>query len=234
MNRTPSPSPRRSFLARIAAAPFIGGLFAAGGAVSPAAAASGSAFEPARHAEDDWLDALPGKHRFFFDTTTPTAIGQGVFFANNYYTANKNAYGVEAKDLAVVIGLRHQSTAFAFSDAMWAKYGAGLAERANGFTDPKTSAVPVVNVYRASGYGQALPNLGVTIDAVAKNGAHFAVCQMASRACAAAIARRTGGKPEDIYTELTSNLIPNAHMVPAGIVAVNRAQERGYSFVYVA
>ena len=37
----------------------------------------------------------------------------------------------------------------------------------------------------------------------------------------------------DIFKELTENLIPNAHMVPAGIVAVNRAQERGYSFAYV-
>jgi intracellular sulfur oxidation DsrE/DsrF family protein len=26
--------------------------------------------------------------------------------------------------------------------------------------------------------------------------------------------------------------VPNARIVPAGIVAVNRAQERGYTFVY--
>jgi intracellular sulfur oxidation DsrE/DsrF family protein len=32
--------------------------------------------------------------------------------------------------------------------------------------------------------------------------------------------------------EMAANLIPNARLVPAGIVAVNRAQERGYSFVY--
>jgi intracellular sulfur oxidation DsrE/DsrF family protein len=233
MNGKLSPSPRRSFLARLAAAPFLGAVFAATAAAAPAAD-GGGAFVPARHPEDDWFDTLAGKHRFFFDTTTVAAIGQGIFFANNYFTANKSGYGLEPKDLAVVIGMRHQSTAFAFSDAMWAKYGAGLAERANNFTDPKTNVVPVVNVYRATGYGQALPNLGVTIDAIVKSGVHFAVCQMATRACSMAIARHTGGKPEEIYTELTSNLIPNAHMVPAGIVAVNRAQERGYSFVAVS
>jgi hypothetical protein len=203
MNGKLSPSPRRSFLARLAAAPFLGAVFAATAAAAPAAD-GGGAFVPARHPEDDWFDTLAGKHRFFFDTTTVAAIGQGIFFANNYFTANKSGYGLEPKDLAVVIGMRHQSTAFAFSDAMWAKYGAGLAERANNFTDPKTNVV------------------------------HFAVCQMATRACSMAIARHTGGKPEEIYTELTSNLIPNAHMVPAGIVAVNRAQERGYSFVAVS
>ena len=43
--------------------------------------------------------------------------------------------------------------------------------------------------------------------------------------------RATNGTTDDIYKELTSNLVANAHMVPAGIVAVNRAQEHGYTFV---
>ena len=42
-----------------------------------------------------------------------------------------------------------------------------------------------------------------------------------------------GGNADAIFKELTENLIPGGHMVPAGIVAVNRAQERGYSFSYV-
>jgi intracellular sulfur oxidation DsrE/DsrF family protein len=33
--------------------------------------------------------------------------------------------------------------------------------------------------------------------------------------------------------ELAANLVGNSRLVPAGIVAVNRAQERGYSFAYV-
>ena len=37
--------------------------------------------------------------------------------------------------------------------------------------------------------------------------------------------------PLDRLNELAANLLANAHLVPAGIVAVNRAQERGYSFV---
>ena len=35
---------------------------------------------------------------------------------------------------------------------------------------------------------------------------------------------------EAVYKELASNLIRNSHFVAAGIVAVNRAQERGYAF----
>ncbi len=41
----------------------------------------------------------------------------------------------------------------------------------------------------------------------------------------------TGGNTDTIYDELVVNIVGNARMVPAGIVAVNRAQERGYTLV---
>jgi intracellular sulfur oxidation DsrE/DsrF family protein len=226
---------RRSFLSRLGLGSALGAAFGfreASAQTRPAGNQGGTAFQPARHPQDDWLDALPGKHRYFFDTLTPDGFGHGVFFANNYFTASKNAYGLEASDLALAICMRHQSTGFAFTDAMWVKYGAALSERAGNFLDPKTKAVPTLNVYRVEG-GYGLQNMNVTIDALVKSGVHFAVCQLATRAIAGVAARRTGGKTDEIYTELTSNLIPNAHMVPAGIIAVNRAQEHGYSLAYI-
>jgi intracellular sulfur oxidation DsrE/DsrF family protein len=45
------------------------------------------------------------------------------------------------------------------------------------------------------------------------------------------IAEAMGGNQDAIFNELTANIVSNARMVPAGIVAVNRAQERGYSLV---
>ena len=92
---------------------------------------------------------------------------------------------------------------------------------------------PTLNVYRATGYDRSLPNHGVTLDALIKRGMRLAVCQMSTRGYAAAIAQSTGSKTDDVYQELTEHLVPNSHLVPAGIVAVNRAQERGYSFGYV-
>jgi hypothetical protein len=52
-----------------------------------------------------------------------------------------------------------------------------------------------------------------------------------SRSCPLDRRGGSGGTPnaDAIYNELTTNLVSNARMVPAGIVAVNRAQERGYS-----
>jgi hypothetical protein len=68
------------------------------------------------------------------------------------------------------------------------------------------------------------------MDSLLKRGVHLAVCQVSTRGNAGAIATATGASADAIYNELVANLLSNAHIVPAGIVAVNRAQEHGYSF----
>ena len=221
---------RRSFLSRIAA-----GAAIAGGTVfrsQPAAAQSTSAapWRPARHPQDDWFDQIPGSHRFIIDTTSPSGLGSALLYANNFFVANQQGYGLGNADAAVVIVLRHNSTGFAFSDAMWAKYSTAMGEAAGNFDDPKTKTKPTVNVYNSGTYLGALPNGGVTIDALVGRGVHFAVCQMATRRFAGVIAAAHKLDVEAVYKELTSNLVRNSHMVAAGIVAVNRAQERGYAF----
>ena len=198
----------------------------------PASAQSAGAasWRPARHAQDDWLDQIPGSHRFIIDTTSPSGLGSALLYANNFFVANQQGYGLGNADAAVVIVLRHNSTGFAYSDAMWAKYSTAIGEAAGNFDDPKTKTKPTVNVYNSGNYLGTLPNGGVTIDALTGRGVHFAVCQMATRRFAGAIAAAHKLDVEAVYKELTSNLVRNSHMVPAGIVAVNRAQERGYAF----
>lgn len=225
------PLERRSFLTRLGAG--MAAFTAAMGVSTDVGAQQvQGGFQPARHPQDDWFDQVPGKHRFFFDATSPNGAGEAITFASNYYVANKSGYGLEPRDLAVVICLRHWATPFAFSDAMWAKYGAPIAERIK-FTDPKTKAVPAINVYQADDYGMLLPNRGTTLDAMVARGTHFAICDMSARAFAGMAAARTGGKAADVYEELKASAIPNSHFMAAGIVAVNRAQERGYSIQYI-
>jgi intracellular sulfur oxidation DsrE/DsrF family protein len=202
--------------------------------VAQAQAPAAGAFQPARHTEDDWFDQTPGaKHRFFYDTTTAVGYAQALFFVRNYFVASASGYKLTDGDVAQVVCMRHESTSFAFTDAMWAKYGAALSERADNFVDPKTKAVPTTNIMMVSGYGELMRNVNVTIDQMAKRGVRFAVCGMATRAAAQLAATKTGGNVDAIFKELTENLVPGGHMVPAGIVAVNRAQERGYSFVHI-
>ncbi len=224
------PRERRSFLSRLAAGVALAGSAVFANAPASAQSAAAAPWRPARHTQDDWLDQIPGAHRFIIDSTSPQGLGSGLLFANNFFAANQAGYGLGNADAAVVIVFRHNSTPFAYADAMWAKYGPAIGEAAGGFDDPKTKARPAINVYNSTSHLAALPNNGVTLDSLIGRGVHFAVCQMATRRFAGAIATAQKLDVETVYKELTSNLIRNSHLVSAGIVAVNRAQERGYAF----
>jgi intracellular sulfur oxidation DsrE/DsrF family protein len=63
-----------------------------------------------------------------------------------------------------------------------------------------------------------------------KKGVHFAVCNRATHGLADMIANETKRDAGQIYEEFVANLFGTARLVPAGIVAVNRAQEHGYTF----
>lgn len=232
MTQDSSPaSPRRSFLTR-----FHTGLASltamAGIAMAQEKATAPSHWEPARHDEDNWLDKNQAKHRVVFDSIVSDGLGEALAFATNYYSANRTDYKLENSDLAVVIVLRHRAALFGYNDAIWAKYGEHMAARIK-FEDPKTKQAPKVNVFNATGYGEQLPNRGVTLDGLGKFGAQYAVCKLSTRANAGIIAKATGSKADEIFAEISANLIPNARLVAAGIVAVNRAQERGYTLMSI-
>ena len=71
-----------------------------------------------------------------------------------------------------------------------------------------------------------------TLDSVIKRGGHLAVCRLATRRLAGSIATANDSQADKVNEELIANTLANAHMVPAGIVAVSRAQERGYTFAH--
>lgn len=229
--QSPASPERRSFLTYLrAGATSVGALAVGRVAMAQEKPVATTHWEPARHAKDDWLER-PAKHRMVFDTTTPDGFGEALAFAANYIRVNKSEYGVDGNDLAIVIVVRHRSTPFGYNDAIWAKYGKPMAAQSK-FEDPKDKSGPKANVYSTGDYGDLLPNRGVTLDSLSKQGVQFGVCSVATRGYAAAIAQAVGGNADTINSELIANLaVSNARMVPAGIVAVNRAQEHGYSLV---
>jgi intracellular sulfur oxidation DsrE/DsrF family protein len=206
---------RRSFLSRFPAA---AALFGFDGQKSSEAAAG--PFEPARHARDDWFDQLPGKHRVVFDTWTADKFDDAIRFANNIFRGNKDGYDLSERDHAVIIVVRHRTAPFAFSDAMWAKYGKPFSERMQ-FTDPKTRQPPAANLY------------GPQLTALVKQGVHLAVCNLTTRSVSERLAELTGKTRDEMYQELTGNTVGNTHFVPAGVLGVTRAQEHGYALISI-
>jgi intracellular sulfur oxidation DsrE/DsrF family protein len=217
--QAPSSPERRSFLTRFkAGASSIAALAMGGIAMAQVKSPATTRWEPARHDKDDWMDQIPGKHRLVIDTTSVAGFQNALLFAGNFMLANHNDYGLQNQDLAVIVVARHISTGYAFNNEMWSKYGASL-----------TGAAPSADA-QAKEQPKANPN-AASLVSLSNQGVQFAVCSMAARRLAGTIARSAGGNTDAVNSELIANLVSNARMVPAGIVAVNRAQERGYSLV---
>jgi hypothetical protein len=164
------------------------------------------------------MDGLPTAHRMLFDALTPQGADDIRHYASNVFTANKSGYDLDSRDVGVIVILRHEATPYAFNDAMWAKYGSVLAAELR-----LTQKAPATN-----------PGNGGTesLDSLSALGAHYGVCGMATQRFAGILARNTSGTADAVLAELGRNLIRNAHLTPAGIVAVGRAQERGFVFGY--
>ena len=214
---SPSSPERRSFFTRFnAGAASLAALAIGGVAMAQQKSAASARWEPARHDKDDWMDSLPGKHRMVIDTTSVDGFRNGLLFAGNFLQANHDDYGLQNQDAAIIVVARHLSTGYAYNNDMWAKYGASLAGPPAS-ADAQAKEPPKANPSAAS------------LVALSNQGVQFAVCSMATRRLAGMIARVAGGNVDSINSELIANLVSNGRMVPAGIVAVNRAQERGYT-----
>jgi intracellular sulfur oxidation DsrE/DsrF family protein len=201
---------RRAFLSR----------FPALAALQAPAAVVARVWTPARHPQDDWLDDNTAKHRVVFDTWNPDRFPDALLFSGNVFETNRVAYDVPPKDMSVLLVVRHNTTPFGYNDAMWAKYGKHFSKRMD-WVDPKTHEVPSTNIHTAR------------LTALGKEGLLLGVCQRTTRAYTTIIARETDAKADDIYKELTSNTVIPAHIVPAGVIIVTRAQERGYANISI-
>jgi len=220
---------KRAFFRKIVAGIGVG---AVASSLGTRASAQGTGdWAPALEPQDRWLDEIGGRHRQVFDTITPDGVARALTFTYTFYAANKDAYAIEPKDLGVILILRSGSTPFGFNDKIWTRYNAGLANRTK-VVDPKTQSAPLVNIYNAADRASLLPTNGLTLDALAGMGGHFAVCSVSAKKLATALAKETGETVDSIFTELQANTISNARMVPDGIVALNRAQEHHFSLCY--
>jgi hypothetical protein len=147
---------------------------------------------------------------------SPKGVDDILHYASNVFAANRTGYGLESRDVGVLVILRHNATPYAYNDAMWAKYGSVFAAELK-IAETKTNPVNAG---------------GETLDALSAQGAHFGVCAMATRRFAGMMARSAGSTVDAVFEEIGKNLLRNAHLTPAGITAVGRAQERGYTFGY--
>ncbi len=177
--------------------------------------------------DEAWLTRLTGKHRQVFDAVTPND-GWGLAFAANFVTANMKAYDLPQSDVTAVLSLRHMATPLALNDAMWSKYKLGQMLKV---TDKGTNAPATRNVFSNTHAGDiAVPGVGVA--ELISRGVVVTACNMALTAFSGMAAAAAGLPPEGALKEWVANLIPGVVVVPAGVLAVNRAQEHHCTYCY--
>lgn len=213
----PTLNGRRALLSNIGVAA-VAGL--AAGAATAQGQTQSDGFRPRRHALDAWMAELAGDHRVFIDSSTQQGGGSAVWYASNILNAHEEAYEGSPSDYAMIVCFRHMSTPFGYGDAIWQKYGSVFMRNA----DP----APVANPMRTPSAVNGQNSITTLID----KGVQFAVCGRATRRFSMAIAQATNASADDVYAELAAGLLPNAHLVPAGVISVTRAQEYQYSLLY--
>jgi intracellular sulfur oxidation DsrE/DsrF family protein len=210
---SPHVAPRRAFLAQVGA----------GTAALLGTPALLEAAAPVYQGTDDrWVDALKGKHRQYFDATNVDS-GFSLAYAMNWMDTMKATYKVTDKDLNAVIGLRHFSIPIAYTDEIWAKYKLGEFAKLN---DPKTNAPATRNIFYKPQQGDLMfPSMA--IDQLQPRGVTFVVCNIAHTVVSGLLGQKMGVPAEQATAEFTKGLIPGFTLVPSGVLAVNRAQEKG-------
>ena len=218
---------RRDFIGRVAT-----GAVAAATAGIPFARAEGEApsrpsgtLGPVAPWSDAWLDRIKGKHRQFFDATTAND-GFALAFAMNFLDMNNDVYNLKDAELTAIVGLRHFAMPMALTDALWAKYKLGEFCKV---TDPATKAPAVRNIFT---HGEALIFPNSTIGLLKDRNVMFTVCNVALVGLSSLLAAGAGVSPETARQEWKEGLLPGMIVVPVGVLAVNRAQERGCTYCY--
>jgi len=210
-----STHPRRHFLGRAAAA--IAALTGIPG-IARAEALSTTFGDDSQH--DAWMRQLKGKHRQFFHAIDLN--DRAMLMASNYLDAYHNEFAAKPAEVNAVIGVHGGALAIGFTDAAWTKYAFGKSAN---FMDPITKEPAVRNVFATGGE--------LSVDTLQKRGVVFLVCNTALRLRSRNLAKERGETFEAVYKDLEASRLPGTILVPALVVAINRAQEKGITYIRV-
>jgi intracellular sulfur oxidation DsrE/DsrF family protein len=207
--------PRRRFIGRAAAA--IAALTGIPG-IARAETLSTTFADDSEH--DAWMRQLKGKHRQFFHAIDLN--DRAMLMASNYLDAYEHDFAAKPGEANAVIGVHASALNIGFTDAAWAKYGIG---KSTNLTDPTTKEPAIRNLFATGG--------DLAVDTLQKRGVLFLMCNTALRLRSRAVAKERGETYETVYKDLESSRLPGTILVPALVVAINRAQEKGITYIRV-
>ena len=173
---------------------------------------------------NNWLKAMDGKYKQFFDAP---AVGGGIPLVHimNYYDTYNKAYGVKDSDIDAVLTFYGSTTLYGLNDAAWAKYKIGE------FLDTKDAAgFATANPWRAAPSIMGMSLASASIEALQKRGTTMLLCNNALTIFSGMLAQKRGLDAAVVYNDLKANILPGVELIPGMVIAVEQAHRAGLSY----
>lgn len=222
-----SSTPRRDFLAQVAAAVVAGSACATPLAAAPAltrASRGAPAFD------DSWTQrVIAAKHRAVFDGPE---VNDGLVLehALAYMTGYQEMFGTSDTETVPVVVMRHMGTVMAMGDALWEKYELGKRTKLEDpTTGEETKRNPFLRVEPTDKFAQISP--GASLASLHARGVVLLACNRALMRFAGDQARQRNLDVEQVRAEMRAGMAPGVVLQPSGIYASMRAQEAGCGFL---
>lgn len=229
--QTNDASPRRKFIQTIAAGTAALGMANLVTAFQQVQAAPLNNFpDPG---PDEWFNKIKGKHKIIYDVPEPNDMMP--FAWSRVFLLTNAATGTPEKECNVVMVLRHSGIPYAMDDSLWAKYNFGEMFKID---DPLTKKPATRNPFWRPKPGDfkvpGIGNVAIGINELQDSGVMFCVCNMALTVYSAIAAGndKLNMTAADVKAEWMKGILPGVQVVPSGVWAVGRAQEKGCAYCF--
>jgi intracellular sulfur oxidation DsrE/DsrF family protein len=207
---------RRAFVAHLAA-------FAGATAFLPGTSRAEPLVAP-RDELDPWLAALKGKHRQLFHSHENMV--NGIFYATRFKTGYAKDYGVTPAEVDSVLAAHGRTGVVTYTDAAWEKYELGKMFDVK--ESPKSDKIATHNIFL-----KAMDEDNPGVEDALNAGVVVLSCHNALLEMARGLAKdKKFGSVDEIERDLIASLVPRVVLVPAMVIAIERAQKQGCAYQY--
>ncbi len=176
---------------------------------------------------DEWFKKVKGTHRIVYDGST-AHDGFPIIWTWAFYYTN-NTTNTPDSDMTAVCVIRHSAIAYALKSSLWEKYKLGEMLK---IMDKTTGEPATRNTVYEPKKGDFPMEAIEGMKRLQERGAMFCVCNLALTVYSSIAAQGMGLDPNEVYQEWIDGVLPGIQLVPSGVWALGRAQEKECGYIF--